>query len=175
MERRTQAGIIALEAVLALVVVILAAGAYWTYHQHMENQAGSIGTTASALSASAKTAAVNQKQSEAALARVKSFYQTWLASPMPTAAGMEQQGYVTSAAVATAAARTYDVFTCSQTALAYNKYRFSNPIVDGNTATMLASAVYSGSTTTTIHLGLKLVGNSWEINGIDCPTPATSR
>ncbi len=173
--RTSQAGNIGLEVVLAVVVLVLAVGAYWTYQQHMKSQSAS-STTAAALSANAKTAAANAKQSQAALTDVKAFYMAWLADPMPTASSMEQQGYLTSTAVsAAAAAKTYDLFTCNQSALAFDKYKFSNPIADGNTATMLASAVYSGSTTTTIHLGLKMVGSKWQINSVSCPDMTTSK
>jgi hypothetical protein len=172
--RNHQSGHVVFESLLAGAVIVLAIGAYLTYQSHVKAQSASINTTAAALSDTAKTAATNQKESQAALTRVKSFYRALLTgSGAVSFAYWQQQGY-TTAAVAADDNTTADKnapFVCTTSATSYSEYSFSNPVVNGSTATMLVSSTVPGPprVVTTIHLGLKKIGSNWEINAFTCP------
>jgi Tfp pilus assembly protein PilV len=165
-----------LDVLLALVVLALAFGALLTYQSRMKSQ-NAPATTAAANTSASKVAAANGKQSQLALTNVKAFYKAYLIAPgVAPIASWEQKGYITAGAATDAVGKNYDIFTCSQNPLSYDKYAFSVPVVNGSTATLAVSGTYSGPppATTTIHLGLKLVNSNWEINAISCPL-ASSR
>lgn len=176
-QNQHQAGYAVLEVILVLAVIALAAFAYTTYRARIQARGNTTATTSAALSAGAKAAAANKKASQAALVHVQAFYKTWLTAPAPTYASLEQQGYITPVALKAATSNSYDLFTCSQNALSYGEYKFSDPVVTNDTATMLVSGVYSGppSSTMVIKLGLKQVGSVWQINSVSCPAATASK
>lgn len=166
---RTQ-GFSTIEIILVVVTIGIIGTVGYLFVQSSQKQQD---TQTPETTGATPTTKSSSDEPKAALENVQAFYKKFLLEPdhsdaYPPASWI-RDNYVTQAAADQYTnASAVDPVTCSQNPLAYEKYTFSTPSINGATGTVHVTGKYESGDTTMIMLNLTKDDGHWKISKFSC-------
>lgn len=179
-----------------IVGLILYGGIYYVLSKEKSKPYAPAAVAPSASQTSLSPTTVMQKEGSANVAadqedakrQAEGFYAEWLAPQKYVSQesykenyvaridNLAKEGYITQKAAAQLKDRNiqYDIATCSQNALPLDRYKFSIPTINGTSAEMTVTGIYSPPPSEkVITLDLIKSNSQWSIDVFHCPPPPT--